>query len=48
MDGNREEIAAGFAISSMLHLSGYKEDWELVHTPLLLDPNTSKEAMLTN
>lgn len=48
VDGDRSSISAGFAISSPLHMRGDKDYWDLLNTPLFLDPNTGNEVTIAS
>lgn len=48
VDGSRDAIYAGFAISFMLHLRGYNDEWDILTTPKFLEPDTGKEVPLSS
>lgn len=46
VQGDRTTISAGFKISSMHHLRGFKHQWDLINTPLLWNPNAGKDVTI--
>lgn len=48
VDGDRNAISDGFAISSLLHMRGYRDDWNHLNTPLFTDPETGKEVTIAS
>lgn len=48
VDGDRISISAGFTISCMLQMRGYRDDGYQINIPLFEDPGTGKEITISS
>lgn len=46
VDGDRNTISSGFSISIFVHMLRYKDDWDLLNTPLFVDPESGKKITI--